>query len=397
MKSIRTVNACAVVAFAAAVFSALPLAAQEVELSGQVRIRTEYRDVTAGETITSMRARLAGAVERGKFSAFVQFQDVRLWGEETNTSGDFVADAIDLHQGWIEWRFSDEHRARFGRQEVVYGGQRLVGSLDWAQQGRSFDGARFSFDASETFDLDLFGFQLLDAASPATDTDAAFWGAYGVWNAGEGRTLDLFALHQNAAAPLADTKQWTTGFRYAASTGDFSYRAEAAMQTGERLGTDVSAYMAGLRVGKSFDEGRGSITLWGDILSGNEAGDTDIGAFETLYATNHKYYGYADLFLNIPVDTDGRGLVDLAVKTQFPLGENYRINVDLHRFQVAEDDGLSTGHLGEEIDVTFGRSFGGGVGMSGGFAWVMAGDALLPVRGIDDDVLFGYLMLSMGF
>lgn len=396
MNPIRFARVCASAASAAFLF-ALPLVAQNVDVSGQVRIRTEYREVTDGETITSMRARLAGAVESGDFSAFVQFQDVRLWGEESSTAGDFDADNIDLHQGWIEWRFTEEHWARFGRQEVAYGGERLIGRLNWAQQGRSFDGARFAFAASENFDLDLFGFQLSDAASPARDIDAALWGGYGVWNAGEDRRLDLFALYQNISAAPGDTRQWTTGFRYAATTGDFSYRAEAALQTGERAGTDVSARMAGLRVGKAFDEGRGNITLWGDYLSGNDVTGTEIGAFETLYATNHKYYGYADLFLDIPVHTSGRGLVDLAVKAQFPLGENYRINVDLHRFQVAEDDGLSTGHLGEEIDVTFGRDFGGGVTLGGGLAYVMAGDALLPVRGIGDDVVFGYLMLSTVF
>ncbi len=31
---------------------------------------------------------------------------------------------------------------------------------------------------------------------------------------------------------------------------------------------------------------------------------------ETLFATNHKFYGFADLFLNIPRDTAGRGLRD---------------------------------------------------------------------------------------
>ena len=39
--------------------------------------------------------------------------------------------------------------------------------------------------------------------------------------------------------------------------------------------------------------------------------------FDTLFTTNHKFYGLADLFLNIPLQTDGRGLQDLAVKWHY--------------------------------------------------------------------------------
>ena len=34
--------------------------------------------------------------------AFAQIQDVRVWGEETNTLADFSADRFDLHQAWVE-------------------------------------------------------------------------------------------------------------------------------------------------------------------------------------------------------------------------------------------------------------------------------------------------------
>lgn len=63
-----------------------------------------------------------------------------------------------------------------------------------------------------------------------------------------------------------------------------------------------------------------SLGLGGDYLSGNSDG-TNIGSksnnFNTLYATNHKFYGYMDYFLNIPTDSKQRGLIDLYTRIKY--------------------------------------------------------------------------------
>ena len=44
--------------------------------------------------------------------------------------------------------------------------------------------------------------------------------------------------------------------------------------------------------------------------------DTDkkYNVFNTLYATNHKYYGFMDYFIDIPRHTYGLGLIDIHAK-----------------------------------------------------------------------------------
>ena len=100
---------CLMIAIAVAVAGPLPIAAQEVTVRGQLRPRYEFRDPspTGGDGFTSMRARanISAALERN-VHIFVQLQDVRLWGSETNTLGDFQADNFDLHQGYIELQSS---------------------------------------------------------------------------------------------------------------------------------------------------------------------------------------------------------------------------------------------------------------------------------------------------
>lgn len=383
----------------------IPLAAsaQDVTVSGQVRPRTEYRDPSGtadgSQAWTSMRTRLAASWRSsGPVSAFVQVQDVRYFGEEASTLSDYRADNFDLHQGWLQVG-TDESlaRLRVGRQEAVFGGERLIGAVGWAQQGRSFDGVRAGLNVTDRFKVDLLGFQISESAAPNRADDETFWGAYGVYDVGSGRSLDLFALRQYRAVDGGDTDQWTSGVRYVASDGGFDYRLEGAWQTGERVGADVSAFLLGARVGRDFADGDAGLTLWFDYLSGTDPESDEIGAFETLFGTNHKFYGYADLFLDIPLHTAGRGLVDLAAKGRWQFHPDWTANVDVHYFTVAEDEGLDASDLGTEIDLTLTRALFSGLRVSGGAAYVVAGDALGPVRGISDDVTFAYVMLDVVF
>jgi hypothetical protein len=330
--------------------------------------------------------------------AFVQLQDVRIFGEESNTLSDFRADNLDLHQGWVQVGGDEAGLSvRAGRQELAYGGERLIGAVGWAQQGRAFDGARLRAHPSDRTRVDVLGIQLSESFSAARSVDATFWGAYGVFEAGAGRTLDLFALRQSVEAADADTKQWTAGLRYVATDGGFTYRLEGAVQTGERGGQDVAAHLFGARLGRDFADGKAGLTLWADLLSGTDPTSSKVGAFDTLFGTNHKFYGYADLFLDIPAHTSGRGLVDLAVKGRWQVHPDWTARLDVHRFTVAESGGLASGALGTEIDLTLARAAFSGVRISGGAARVLSGDALGIVRGITDDVTFAYLMLDVVF
>ena len=103
----------------------------QVTFGGQVRPRFESRTPGDGEwnSFTSMRVRAAlNALLEGDVRIFIQLQDVRLFGEEANTLGDFRADNFDLHQGFVELTDvpSVGGSLKVGRQELALGEQRLV-------------------------------------------------------------------------------------------------------------------------------------------------------------------------------------------------------------------------------------------------------------------------------
>ena len=161
--------------------------------------------------------------------------------------------------------------------------------------------------------------------------------------------------------------------------------------------------MFGGRIGGSL--GGLDLTLWYDYLSGDDDLDDDkTKVFDTLFATNHKYYGYADLFLNIPVHTGGLGLQDLALKAALPLSDQVSLGVHGHSFRTAQKGDLESSHLGEEVDLTLTYKYRPGFTVVAGLSRVMADDSMTSVtrykNSIEDwngDMTFTYLMTNTSF
>lgn len=397
MKNVRAALATVV-----ALGTISPLAAQEITFHGQVRPRTEFRDPAAegAQSFTSMRVRVTmSALLEDDVSVFIQLQDVRIFGEETNTLSDFNADNLDLHQGYIDMGLfqSAPTAARIGRQEVNFGGQRLVGAVAWTQQARSFDGARLRLNR-EWGSVDFIGFKTADNLAAEVGTDAEFLGVYATVSSMESGALDLYGFYQRVREQ-ADVDQVTLGARFAGSGSRINYRAEASLQLGERGDDDVTAFMLGGRVGFGLGPAnKGRITLWYDYLSGDDTpGDGSSKVFDTMFATNHKFYGFADLFLNIPAHTAGEGLQDFAVKGSLQARDDVTLGLDLHSFRLANPVGTTTAHLGEEIDFTITHRYSKNLGITGGLSVVIQGDGLADIGRLTENMTWGYLMLNTTF
>ncbi|HWP37046.1 MAG TPA: alginate export family protein [Gemmatimonadales bacterium] len=371
-------------------------AGQAVRVGGEVRPRYEYRSPVAGSAngFASMRTRveLSSGLER-RVSGFIQLQDVRFWGEESNTLTDFRADNFDLHQGYVELRSHETGgwRLRIGRQEVGFGEERLVGPVNWTQQGRSFDGLRAGRSGSFGA-IDAFAFVLTESAAPGVPHESEFFGAYAQLERVAGGTVELYSLHTHVAG--VGTNQATLGARYAAARGKTRYRIEGSYQLGDRDSATVRAFMAGARLGRMVAD-QVELTLWYDLLSGDPTpGDGRIGAFETLFATNHPFYGLADLFLDIPRHTGGLGLQDVAVKLSVTPHRDVRLTLDGHAFSTVRPGTLTSRRLGEELDLTARYRYSANVFVEGGASYVRDGPALRDLGRLTEDLQFLYVMLT---
>jgi hypothetical protein len=135
----------------------------QLSLTGQLRVRTELRDgygtlETIGSKsafLTSQRARLNFHYQSSRVIFHASVQDVRVWGADASTINNADGARLMVHEAWGELVFSNKADSSFtkspvqyfgvriGRQEIAYDDQRLLGNLDWLQQGRRHDAIVF--------------------------------------------------------------------------------------------------------------------------------------------------------------------------------------------------------------------------------------------------------------
>ncbi len=355
---------------AAAPAFAVPLA-EGVTAPVQVRTRVNHhqgRDGDSGDpshTWVEQRTRLGlgVALQQGP-SVFVQIQDVRAWGEELHTLFDYSADGLDVHQAYLDLPLLTPGLvARIGRQELSYDEQRLIGPVGWTPQGRSFDAVRLRYAPPEAgWQVDALYAQVLDVEDalgnrseliPPNET-MFLTGAVARLEhelAGQKNALSLYGLAEHRYRD--DLTRATLGLWDKLKLGPVDLRVEGYYQTGEAGDRDISAFLlagaVGTRVpGVSWLQ----VTLWADYLSGDDdPTDGTVRAFDTLYGTNHAFYGFADFFINIPAQTQQQGLVDLALKLAATPAPDWRLGLDVHRFLAAEPRGGPEA-FGWEVDGT---------------------------------------------
>lgn len=322
---------------------------------GQLRLRGEadHRTVAvAADFATLSRIRVGvDASLLDWMGVYLQLQDARAWGTESNTLTDAGADNFDLHQGFAELGRTKAFNARLGRQEFALADERLIGAVGWSNTGRSFDGVRllgegsgttwtvFWYNVAERDSLLAVG--LNPQANQGINDDGWLLGGFAARRMGDATSELTFLVDREA---LTD-ESYTLNLRVHGQTGTFQYDAAGAYQ----FGPDRGAWFGSAKAGVVIAGGNVAAQL--DYLSGDSDPDDDrTKAFNTLYATNHKFYGYMDYILFIPEQLDQAGLVDAVLRGSLNALASTSIRIDLHRFSTAEKrDGERA--LGTELDL----------------------------------------------
>ncbi len=135
--------------------------AAQFSLLGQLRTRTEYRDGVGNLAprnspaafFTSQRTQLTFGYKWDRITFQTSIQDVRVWGQDAATINNADGNRLMVHEAWgeitlanradstIKFKAIQNLSLKIGRQEMVYDDVRLLGNLDWLQQGRRFDAA----------------------------------------------------------------------------------------------------------------------------------------------------------------------------------------------------------------------------------------------------------------
>lgn len=386
-----------------------PVVAQDAEFPrytflGQVRHRFEinardFNDDTDPVAFNLLRTRLGVhffPVEH--VEALLQVQDSRMFGEELNTLTDGDADQLDLHQSYVTIAnlFNRPVDLQVGRFEAVYGAQRLIGAVDWHNVGRSFDGVLLRLHPRKVT-IDLFNLKLVEKLEPGGEGDLNVMGAYGDFQLIENYTTQAFVIWQRAH-PSSDLNRFTLGLYLTGTAASFRPEIDLAYQGGEREGIDVSALLVALNLGYTVAgvSLQPALSAGIDYLSGDDdPADDTFKVFDTLYATNHKFYGFMDYFLDLPAHTLGLGLRDIHAKVALKPYKDVSLRLAYHNFSANEDftlvSGATTTRFGDEVDVTLVFNYNQRVSFTGGASVFAPGDIFEETRG-GDLGLWGYIM-----
>jgi hypothetical protein len=308
---------------------AVPAAhAGELTFKPLVDARLRYENVEqagiANEAdAVTLRLRAGGEVKKGRFSLLAEAEGTLAINEDYNSTSNLktmfpvVADPenVELNRLQLQYK-SKATTATVGRQRINLDDQRFVGSVGWRQNEQTFDAARFEYTGVKNLKIDvtyawsdrtIFGHDGIGANPAYVDGDNLFANVSYKFKPG---TLTAFAYLVDQEFPVlvavARKSSQTYGVRFAGAMPlskkvKLSYLASYAYQTDDQNNpvsyeTDYIAAELGL-------EAYGFKLTGGYEQLGADAGATGIAggfAFQTPYATLHKFNGWADKFLTTP-------------------------------------------------------------------------------------------------
>jgi hypothetical protein len=250
--------------------------------------------------------------------AYLELQDVRTWGEESHPVRDFNADGFDLHQGYMQLGVEARTTLTIGRQKLAYLNERIVGALEWLEQGRSFDAARVTMRREGAIFDGGYALVRDGDADGAADGERYGKSHLGVWHIGHGglRALQPNVLVVYEADSAIQLDRLTAGTVINGRFGSgawIDYELEGYFQYGKRapgLTHVANTFSLRTRVGVNYPV-QPYLELWGTFVSGDDdPTDATLRTFDNPYPTAHKFHGEMDMFQALPEDTDGRGLRD---------------------------------------------------------------------------------------
>jgi hypothetical protein len=246
-------------------------------------------------------------------------ETVRLYGEFIDAESNYESFAprgIEVNRADILNLFGDLQlhdfetgslTARVGRQELLYGNQRLISPLDWANTRRTFEGAKLMW-AGEDWNADFFYTRpvlVQPTRFDSPDYNQEFMGAYATRKSDPNSTIDLYALQYNNSASGQAFRYTTLGSRWLRKEGDWTFEAEGAYQFGTTTQqSDHAAGFAMAGLGYTWSEMAWKPTLtasydWasgGNLLGGRRG-------FDHLFPLGHKYLGFMDLYGRSNINT----------------------------------------------------------------------------------------------
>jgi hypothetical protein len=290
-----------------------------LSFGGEERIRYENEvdsRLTGKDNVYELnRIRLyADLWYRDLFRVYVEFIDARTYNQDLPPLP-IDQNKTDLLNLFADLKIGELHDkpiyVRVGRQELLYGSERLISPLDWANTRRTFQGVK-GFWHGDKVDVDLFWVQPVTISPSHFDSPDSGRGFAGFWTTyrpQKGHSIDLYYLNLDQTRPIvarsgsADVGRGgqdisTLGSRYA---GDYQQKIlwdfEGMYQFGDFASQPISAGAYSVGLGYHFDMPMDpQFWIYNEYASGdrNPGAGHYRGTFNQLFPFGHYYFGFLD-------------------------------------------------------------------------------------------------------
>lgn len=375
--------------------------AQELDVNLQLRPRYEFRngykslmaDGAEATSFVSQRSRLNINFNKEKLKGKLSLQNIRTWGDVATTATS-DKNGVAVFEAWAQYDFDTKWSARLGRQVLSYDNQRVLGEIDWAQQGQSHDAAVISFHP-KNHQLDL-GFALNANAenlvAPSTPYTTNYKSLQYAWYHTQFSKVNMSLLLMNTGYEFAKTltdlevnykQTYGTYLSYKENKWDVNLGLYG--QSGKSNDKDVNAFYAGANLGYAVTE-KFKAGLGYEFLSGKDQNDasTDFKSFTPLFGTNHGFNGFMDYFY-VGNHINNVGLSDAFLKLNYTQNK-WQFSLTPHLFSAPNTvlDGSNTkmdSYLGTEIDFTAGYAIQKDIVASAGYSQMFGTSTLERLKG----------------
>lgn len=367
------------------------LSAINVNWSAETRLKIEnYHDDTTSTSATAsyFRGRINLDLTSNIYKTYIQLQDSRLLGNQSNYAGQSVPSQAHpiFYQFYsqVSGPLNGKNKVRFGRFELVLGNQRLFGRSNWSNYGRSFEGIT---NERKTKRGDILFFHLINTELYPMDDqfDYIIDGLYGTIKPNiftgikkesidsdnnepisKPMHLDYYLFNENIVVSSGENtkRRQTFGLRVVKTFSKFNIESEFAHQTGKYYSDDIQASLFSINIETpaSFIPFTESISITKEYISGDkyQLGENDgiLSGFAKPFGSGHSFHGYYDnpLHKNF-VNNSHTGLDEWYIKTKHQISSKIDLVIKYHSFK----DAINVNTYGNELDFVLTKKlpFGG--------------------------------------
>jgi len=329
---------------------------KKYSFGGHYQIRNEHADnrqgvqgtTQSGQTFSRLRVDMKFQPNKNLIFHLAP-QAVKTFGGNNGskpTSGSTVHSGIDFFEANIVYKLNNSTNITIGKQELAYGDHLIIGSLPWANAGRSFDAIKVKHNYKNGW-IDAFWSKIDDNSSDgaATSTtalknndDKDFYGIYNSWVINKWlKPFDLYLLQQIDNTALTRAEINTIGFRIKGEANNFFYRTE----NGTQSGTDLDeAYQYNVEIGGKILKHKISIEY---ATAGKD--------YVQMYPTAHKFLGFSDVL-------GRKNINQMAVHYASGFSNWFKFKLSYHKFNrndtkasASKLGGASWGTSGDSDDI----------------------------------------------